>query len=129
MYVNGKLVLNNLFKIVHAILNQLKLQLQIRGLQDLTQCQLQVKASNEDLISMCNIFLTLLERTTNLATDVRNTMKNKNVQYIPDCAKDLFRIVDDVLFMPSPVISIDTDDDSTKTNIQNRLTLTPVEGN
>lgn len=128
LYTEGKLVLQNLLKIVYTMLSQLRQKLQIHRLQNLTQCQLQVEASNQDAISMCHLFLVLLERVTNLSTEVQNSSKNKNVKYVPESAEVILRVMDDVLFMPSPTICIDTNPDTEKTNVQNRLALTPVEG-
>ncbi|XP_046748954.1 uncharacterized protein LOC124412844 [Diprion similis] len=126
MYTEEKLVLQNLFRIVHVMLSQLRLQLQIHKLQDLTQCQLQVEASTEDAKAMCKLFLVLLDRITNLLAEVHNTLRTRNSKYVPECHR--FRAVDSVLFMPSPTICIDTNADSEKVDVLNRLALTPVEG-
>ncbi|XP_046623913.1 uncharacterized protein LOC124306861 isoform X1 [Neodiprion virginianus] len=126
MYTEEKLVLQNLFRIVLVMLSQLRLQLQIHKLQDLSQCQLQVEASTEDAKSMCSLFLVLLDQIANLLAEVQNTFRTRNMKYVPDSHR--FGALDSVLFMPSPTICIDTNADSEKVDVLNRLALTPVEG-
>lgn len=128
MYDEGKLVLQNLLKALQTVLSQLRKQLQIHRLQNLSQAKLQVEASTDDALSMYRLFLVLFERVTNLSSEVHNTLRSKNVKYVAESAEVILRVMDDVLFMPSPTICIDTNPDSTKTDVSNRLALTPIEG-
>ncbi|XP_012264350.2 HAUS augmin-like complex subunit 6 [Athalia rosae] len=128
MYKEGELVLQNLLTVVYKILCNLRLQLQAHRMQNLSQYLLQIQASNEDAASMLHLFLLLLDRVKNLATEVHNSLKTKNTKYIAESTEVILQVMDDVLFMPSPTICIDTDPEVEKMNVQNRLALTPVEG-
>ncbi|XP_028050173.1 uncharacterized protein LOC105839205 isoform X2 [Monomorium pharaonis] len=125
LYNDNKLVYHNFMRLLTLILYKIFQCLKKENLVDLSQCLLQVKASAEDMKSMCNVLKTFLASLINSMAETQSVLCIKNIERTIS-EEDLLPFVKSVLLMPSPLIKINTNCADERNNTQ-LLQFTPSE--
>lgn len=125
LYNDNQVVYNNFINLLTLIFCQVYQCLRKDELADLTQCQLQVEASVDDMKSMYNIFETILTNMKSSIEETQNAFCEKNMEYIS--RENVLPFINSVLFMPSPLVKINTNYADETNDLQRLLQLTPGE--
>ncbi|XP_071560572.1 uncharacterized protein [Temnothorax nylanderi] len=124
LYNDNKLVYHNFILLLTLVLNQIYQWLRRGALVDLSQCLLQVKASSEDMKSMCNVFKIFLASMIDSTEETQSVLCAKSIERIPE--ENVLPFVKSVLLMPSPIIKINTNCANERNDTQ-LLQFTPGE--
>ncbi|XP_032686269.1 uncharacterized protein LOC116851192 [Odontomachus brunneus] len=125
LYNDNKLIYNNFISLFTLILCQVYQSLRKNYLVDLSQCLLQVQASQEDMKSMYNVFKTLLTSIINYTEETENIVCKRNTTHITE--QIALPLMKSVLLMPSPLIKINTNCADEKNDLHKLLQFTPGE--
>ncbi|EZA54921.1 uncharacterized protein LOC105279589 isoform X2 [Ooceraea biroi] len=125
LYDGNKLRYRNFIHLFTLMLRQVYQCLRKRNLVDLSQCQLQVEASVEDLRSVYNVFNTFLTSIVSSTEEAQSVLCERNVGRTSE--EDVLPLVKNVLLMPSPLIKINTHYVDEKDDLHKLLQFTPAE--
>ncbi|XP_071629792.1 uncharacterized protein [Temnothorax longispinosus] len=121
---DDKLVYHNFIGLLTLVLNKIYQWLRRGALVDLSQCLLQVKASAEDMKSMCDVFKIFLASMISSTEETQSVLCAKSIERIPE--ENMLPFVKSVLLMPSPIIKINTNCANERNDTQ-LLQFTPGE--
>ncbi|KAG7201591.1 hypothetical protein KM043_004335 [Ampulex compressa] len=128
LYTDDRLVIFKLILVFSLLISQLYQKLRRSNLKYLSECLLQVEASCTDMKSVCTLYRNVLEYLTEKLTEAQNNLCQKNwMQLYNDNMLYVMDTICNVVYVPSPLIKIDTNYNNDKSDFQKRLELTPVE--
>lgn len=125
LYSDNKLVYHTFICLFTSVLQQVYHKLRKENLADLSQCLLQVKASTEDMTSVCNVMKTLLTTITSASEETQTVMCKTGIPHIPE--ENELPFVKHMLLMPSPLIKININYADETNDLHKLLQFTPGE--
>lgn len=123
--VNNKLMLYNFIQLFNELLYEVYKYLRNHKLKDLSNCFLQIEASQEDMRLAIKWFQNQITNITSILNNVKLDLHGKKLN---QTYQENISPMKNVILLPSPVIKINTNCYNEGSDVLKRLELTPVEG-
>lgn len=124
LYVDNKLMLFNFIQLFNLLLCQIYQCLRNNDLKDLSECLLQIEASQEDMKTGIKSFQNLITNIASASSNIKlNCQRKMNQTYQENISP-----MKNISLIPSPNIRINTNCCIEGNDVPKRLELTPVEG-